>query len=83
VPKSTQNPFTKASAKLAATREAMVAAKVSEIEQAALDRLRQIWTQEFGSKPPKCSRSPELFRQIVAWRVQEKYLGGLSDWAQQ
>jgi hypothetical protein len=60
-----------------------VARHISEIEQAKLNRLREIWTQEFGTKPLKCSRSPELFRQIVAWRVQEKFLGGLSDWAQQ
>lgn len=55
----------------------IVAAKVADIEQADSSRLKEIWTKELGVTSPPI-RAYETFRRMVAWRVQEKYLGGLS-----
>jgi len=60
-----------------------VTRKVSEIETATVDRMREIWRGEFGTDPPNMTRSFETFRKLLAWKVQEKYLGGLSRWANQ
>jgi hypothetical protein len=58
----------------------IVRQKVTEIETATLDRMREFWRAEFGTKPPGVARSFEAFRKLLAWKVQEKYLGGLSRW---
>ena len=59
-----------------------VAAKVAEIEHANLSELREIWRRELGGSPPEI-RAYRVLKWILAWRVQEKYLGGLSQTARQ
>lgn len=52
-------------------------AKISEIERAGIDQMREIWRRELGTPLPKI-RAYGTLKRILAWRVQEKYLGGLS-----
>jgi hypothetical protein len=75
--------ISKPAAKKRSTLAETVSTKVAEIEHAPVDRLRKIWTEEFGKPPPPASRSPEFFRRLVGWKVQEKYLGGLEEWARE
>lgn len=52
-------------------------AKIAEIERASIDQMREIWRGELGTSPPEI-RAYGTLKRILAWRVQEKYLGGLS-----
>lgn len=55
----------------------MVVAKVALIEKATIVQMREIWETELVTPVPPI-RAYETLRRILAWRVQEKYLGGLS-----
>lgn len=57
-------------------------AKIAAIERAGIDVLREIWRRELGGTPPKI-RAYGVLKRILAWRVQEKYLGGFSKAVQQ
>ena len=50
---------------------------VAEIEGLDLEGLRTFWRERFGA-PPQL-RSAPLMRQLLAWRVQAKALGGLDE----
>ncbi len=50
---------------------------VAEIESLDLDGLRAFWRERYGAPPPL--RSEPIMRQLLAWRVQAKALGGLDD----
>ena len=71
-------PFTPAPYSLTPELEA----KMMAIERAGIDLLREIWRRELGTDPPKI-RAYGVLKRILAWRVQEKYLGGFSKAVQQ
>ena len=48
---------------------------VETLDNLNLDALRSIWQTNYGSPPPL--RSPELFRLMLAWRIQASIEGGL------
>lgn len=48
---------------------------VERLDGLDLDVLRSIWQKNYGSPPPL--RSPELFRLMLAWRIQASIEGGL------
>ena len=48
---------------------------VETLDSLDLDALRGIWQKNYGSPPPL--RSPELFRLMLAWRIQASIEGGL------
>lgn len=48
---------------------------VETLDGLDLDVLRSIWQKNYGSPPPL--RSPELFRLMLAWRIQASIEGGL------
>ena len=48
---------------------------VETLDSLDLDALRGIWQKNYGSPPPL--RSPELFRLMLAWRIQASVEGGL------
>jgi hypothetical protein len=56
--------------------------KSATIERAGIAELRDIWRAELGGSPPPI-RAYGVLKCILAWRVQKKYLGGLSGAAQQ
>lgn len=61
-------------------REALVAslkADLHHVETARLSELRDIWTEKLGSPPPPL-RSREIFRRMLAYRLQAAALGDLS-----
>lgn len=47
---------------------------IASFESATLDELRAEWGRRFGA-PPR-PRSPDLLRQILAWRIQASSEGG-------
>ena len=49
---------------------------VETLDSLELDALRGIWQTYYGSSPPPL-RSPELFRLMLAWRIQASIEGGL------
>ncbi|MEK6710372.1 MAG: DUF2924 domain-containing protein [Nitrospinota bacterium] len=49
----------------------------ARLQNLTLEKLRQEWRNAFETDPPAC-RSREVVRQLLAWRIQEKALGGLS-----
>lgn len=57
-------------------------AKITAIDRAGIDLLREIWRRELGNEPPKI-RAYGVLKRILAWRVQEKHLGGFSKAVQQ
>jgi hypothetical protein len=57
-------------------------AKIAAIDRAGIVLLREIWRRELGTEPPKI-RAYGILKRILAWRVQEKYLGGFSKAVQQ
>ena len=50
-------------------------AEVEALARLDLHQLRDRWSQQFG-RPPRF-RSTELFRLMLAWRIQANALGGL------
>ena len=60
----------------------IVAEKIAEIEEASISQLREIWEQELLSPIPSI-RAYGVLKRILAWRVQEKYIGGISKGASQ
>ena len=50
---------------------------IARLMDLGLEKLRTEWRSLLGTDPPAC-RSREVVRQLLAWRVQEKTLGGLS-----
>ena len=48
---------------------------VETLDDLDLGALRSIWQSYYGSPPPL--RSPELFRLMLAWRIQASIDGGL------
>ncbi|MEL7153294.1 MAG: DUF2924 domain-containing protein [Pseudomonadota bacterium] len=48
---------------------------VAQIEALDLDGLRSFWREHYGAPPPL--RSQPIMRQLLAWRVQAKAMGGL------
>jgi len=59
-----------------------VTAKIAEIEKATIAQMREIWERELSSPLPPI-RAYGVLKRILAWRVQEKYLGGVSQSARQ
>ena len=60
----------------------IAAARIAAIEKATITQLRQIWERELSSPiPPICAYG--VLKRVLAWRVQEKYLGGISKSANQ
>ena len=51
--------------------------KIAQLKSLTLEKLRQEWRNAFETDPPAC-RSREVVRQLLAWRIQERALGGLS-----
>jgi hypothetical protein len=49
--------------------------KVRALERADLETLRQIWAERIGAIPKL--RSPNMLRQVLAWRIQAETYGGL------
>ena len=58
-----------------------IATQVRELQHLAADQLTQRYTALFG-KPPRI-RNVAWLRRQVAWKLQERELGGLSDRARQ
>ncbi len=54
---------------------------VETLDDLDLDALRNIWQNFYGSPPPL--RSPELFRLMLAWRIQASIDRGLGPLARQ
>ena len=54
-----------------------VTAQVRALAGLSLDNLRLEWRRLYGA-PPRL-RSPELFAQLLAWRVQSEAAGGLDE----
>lgn len=52
-----------------------VANEVRALERLDLPALREEWRRRFG--PPPTMRSRELLARLLAWRIQERVLGGL------
>jgi hypothetical protein len=52
-----------------------VSGLLASLESATLDELRAEWGRRYGA-PPRL-RSPDLLRQILAWRIQVASEGGL------
>jgi hypothetical protein len=50
---------------------------LTEIETLNVDALRERWTMWLGGEPPPC-QSGKVLRYLIAWRLQEARLGGLS-----
>lgn len=50
---------------------------VTEIEKLDLEGLREFWKERFGAPPPL--RSEPIMRQLLAWRVQARALGGIDE----
>lgn len=50
---------------------------VRSLETLGLDALRQAWAERWGYAPRL--RSPDLMRQLIAWRVQAEHFGGLDE----
>ncbi len=48
---------------------------VETLDNLGIEALRSIWQTYYGSPPPL--RSPELFRLMLAWRIQTSIEGGL------
>ena len=48
---------------------------VSALEELGLEALRATWRDQIG--PPPRLRSVDLLRRMLAWRLQERVLGGL------
>ncbi|WP_245572084.1 DUF2924 domain-containing protein [Brevundimonas aveniformis] len=55
-----------------------LSADLAELETARLPRMRQIWQDRLGDTVPPTLRSPEIFRRMLAYRLQETVRGGLS-----
>src|SRR3990172_1337114 len=51
--------------------------QIDRLKNFPIEKLRDEWHEALGTDPPAC-RSREVVRQLLAWRVQEKTLGGLS-----
>jgi len=51
--------------------------RLARLKNLPLEKLRAEWRSLLGTAPPAC-RSREVLRQLLAWRIQEKTLGGLS-----
>ena len=49
--------------------------EVQRLETLDLEALRAVWRERFGTRPRL--RSPELLRQLLAWRLQAEAWGGL------
>lgn len=50
--------------------------EVRGLQDQSLDALRSSWAQRYG-KPPAI-RSPDMLRQMLAWRIQAEAFGGLA-----
>ena len=57
------------------TKAERVANEVRALETLDLRALREEWRRRFG--PPPTMRSRELLARLLAWRIQERALGGL------
>lgn len=53
-------------------------ADLAELGTARLPRMRQIWQARLGDTAPPTLRSPEIFRRMLAYRLQEAVHRGLS-----
>ena len=51
--------------------------QIARLNNLSLEELREEWRSALGTEPPAC-RSREVVRQLLAWRIQERALGGLS-----
>ena len=67
---------------LSSPKQLDLATKIQAIEKAPIAEMRRIWVAELGTEPPDI-RAYETLRRILAWNVQAKYLGGLSQTAHQ
>ena len=56
-------------------RVAEMEAQVEALSSLDLARLRTAWAAQFGAAPKL--RSPDLLRQLLAWRLQAAALGGI------
>ena len=56
-------------------RVADLEAEVESLSSLSLEGLRAVWTAHFGAAPKL--RSPDLLRQLLAWRLQAVALGGI------
>jgi hypothetical protein len=56
--------------------QSTVESEISALEQAGVIALRAEWRRLFGSDPPRLSR--DLLVRALAYRVQERAMGGLS-----
>lgn len=52
-----------------------VETQIGALSRLDLEGLRRAWRAQFG--PPPDTRSAELLRRVLAWRLQAKALGGL------
>jgi hypothetical protein len=57
--------------------EENIEAEINELHGLDLGRLRSKWKDLFGQTPP-AFRSPDTFRRILAFRIQERAFGGLT-----
>lgn len=63
-----------------ARRQATLAEDLGEVAEAKLVELREIWRERLGEDPPAL-RSREIFRRMLAYRLQAAAQGGLSSGA--
>ncbi|MCA3714702.1 DUF2924 domain-containing protein [Phenylobacterium sp.] len=49
--------------------------EVRALEELSLEGLRSVWRARYGAPP--ALRSPDMLRQILAWRIQAERFGGL------
>jgi Protein of unknown function (DUF2924) len=58
------------------TEAAAIEAEIAQLRSLALDALRRRWRVMFGRTPP-AALSKDLLGRMIAWRLQERALGGL------
>jgi hypothetical protein len=54
-----------------------ISPEITELEDLDLEGLRSKWKENFDQNPP-AFRSPNIFRRMLAARIQERAFGGLS-----
>lgn len=52
-------------------------AQIEQLQNFSLSKLQESWRSLLCEEPPPC-RSRDIFRRILAWRIQQRALGGFS-----
>jgi len=50
--------------------------QIADLDALSIVELREAWVERFGGRPPPI-QSTDVLKRLLAWKVQEKALGGL------